>query len=378
VGVDSKGKRRYATTTVHGTKKEADRALAAFVTETERDRNATAAAEPQSVSHVLNQWLESKESRLSPVTASRYRVAFKHIEPVLGSMPVTRLRPHHIEDLYAALHAKGQSGASIRKAHWALRQSLAWAHRHGYTALVATDGVELPPLGERKIDPPTSDNVRRVFEHLLRSKPDWGTLVAVLAWTGCRPGEACGLHWEDMDLHGGSILIRRAIITVSGGPIERGTKTGELRKIAIGPRTVELLQEHWYRCRNIPPMRCTPFTSILLSRRADSAVGTLPFRAAIVGEPRPGHGRRSSGNFSRYPGPRRSSRAGADASDEDRAKDGRGLAVHSIRAKRDQMLSGFGPAKGRQPLGDLAADQVGMVLLDEMTTGPEWHGLAGW
>jgi integrase len=248
VGVDSKGKRRYATKTVHGTKREADRALRAFVTETERDRNATAAAEPKSVSQVLNKWLESKESRLSPVTASRYRVAFKHIEPALGSMPVSRVRPHHIEDLYASLHAKGQSGASIRKAHWALRQSLAWAYRHGYTALVATDGVELPPLGERKIDPPTSENVRRVIEQLLATKPDWGTLVAVLAWTGCRRGEACGLHWEDVDLHGGSILIRRAIITVSGGPIERGTKTGELRKIAIGPRTVELLREHWERC----------------------------------------------------------------------------------------------------------------------------------
>jgi hypothetical protein len=40
---------------------------------------------------VLNEWLESKGSRLSPVTASCYRAAFKHIEPVLGLMPVTRL-----------------------------------------------------------------------------------------------------------------------------------------------------------------------------------------------------------------------------------------------------------------------------------------------
>ena len=33
-------------------------------------------------------------------------------------------------------------------------------------------------------------------------------------------------------------------------------------------------------------------------------------------------------------------------------------------------------AQRRQPLGDLAADQIGMVLLDEMTTRPEGNGRA--
>jgi len=37
-------------------------------------------------------------------------------------------------------------------------------------------------------------------------------------------------------------------------------------------------------------------------RKADPVVGTLPFRAAMVGEPRPGRARRSYGNFSRRPG----------------------------------------------------------------------------
>ena len=98
-------------------------------------------------------WLDAKSVRLSPVTVDRYKVAINHIEPAIGSMRVARLRPHHIEDLYDALLSKGQSGASIRKVHWALRQSLAWAHRRGYTAIVATDGIELPALGERKIQP---------------------------------------------------------------------------------------------------------------------------------------------------------------------------------------------------------------------------------
>ena len=244
IGRDANGRKQYATKTVHGTKREADRALAAFVTEVARDRTASAAAQPMTVSQVLKKWLDAKSVRLSPVTVDRYKVAIKHIEPVIGATPVARLRPHHIEDLYDALLSKGQSGASIRKAHWALRQSLAWAHRRGYTAIVATDGIELPPLGERKISPPSSADVRRVIDHLLATSPDWGTLIALAAWTGCRRGEVCGLHWEDLDLDGGSVLIRRAVVNVPGGVLERGTKTGEIRRIALGPRSIELLRAH--------------------------------------------------------------------------------------------------------------------------------------
>ena len=99
-------------------------------------------------------WLDSRKPQLSPATTDRYRVAIKHIDPVIGSTKVARPRPHHIEDLYGALYAQGQSGSSIRKAHWALRQSLAWAHRRGYSSIIATDGIELPPLGAKEIEPP--------------------------------------------------------------------------------------------------------------------------------------------------------------------------------------------------------------------------------
>jgi integrase len=199
------------------------------------------------VSEALLKWLSSRKARLSPATTDRYRVAIKHIDPVLGSMKVARLRPHHIEDLYSALVAEGQSGSSIRKIHWALRQCLAWAYRRGYTSIIATDGVELPPLGAREIDPPSSQDVRKVIDYLLEENPDWGTLVALVAWTGCRRGEVAGLLWEDINLKQGNLLIRRAVVTVPGGVQVKGTKTGDIRRIAIGPRTVKLLKAHLKR-----------------------------------------------------------------------------------------------------------------------------------
>ncbi len=249
VGYDGKAKkRRYANKTVHGGRRDAERQLAAFVTDVSKNRTAAAAADPVTVSEVLDRWLKWRTPRLSPSTVDRYRVATLLVEPVIGSVPVARLRPHHIEDLYAKLLAEGQSGSSIRKVHWAMRQSLAWAHRRGFTATIATDGIELPPLGARKIEPPASDDVRTVIETTLARDPDWGTVIAFIAWTGCRRGELCGLRWDDIDFKRKSVLIRRAVVAVPGGWLEKEPKTGELRRLALGSRTLELLQEHRDRC----------------------------------------------------------------------------------------------------------------------------------
>ena len=79
-------------------------------------------------------------------------MAIKLIPSEIKKMPVAKLRAHHIEDLYAELLASGQSGSSIRKLHWALRQSLAWAHKRGLTGIIATEGVDLPPLGAKRLN----------------------------------------------------------------------------------------------------------------------------------------------------------------------------------------------------------------------------------
>ena len=252
-GWDAKAKkRRYITKTFRGTKREAAKALADLVSEVNRQQrvaDATSDGKDQSVLRILNQWLDSRRAVFSPSTVNRYEVAIKHVRGTeLEDLPVAKLRPHHIEDLYGVLVAKGQSGSSIRKLHWALRQSLAWAHRRGYTVIVATDGIELPPLGERKVVPPSSREVRRLLDHALSSDVDWGTAIAFVAWTGCRRGEVLGLRWSDLDLARKTVLIARSVVAIPGGVQVKSTKTGELRRLALGSKTVAMLKEHRRRC----------------------------------------------------------------------------------------------------------------------------------
>ena len=240
LGRDDSGKQRYASKTVHGTKRQAQLALSEFITET--DRNVPAATGPATVAEVVSSWLEARTPQFAPSTVSRYQVAIRQLVPVIGAIPIRRLRASDIEDLYAGLTRDGLSGSSIRKIHWAMRQSLAWAKRRGLVSTLATDGVQLPPLGEKVITPPTSDDVSTLITHALDQDPDFGALIAFLAWTGCRRGEACALRWEDVDLEASTALIQRSIVAVPGGVHEKGTKTGGARRIALGPATTTMLR----------------------------------------------------------------------------------------------------------------------------------------
>jgi integrase len=56
------------------------------------------------------------------------------------------------------------------------------------------------------------------------------------------------LRWNDIDFAGATVTFQRAIAAIPGGKLEKTTKTGEARRIAIGPATVTLLEAHLERC----------------------------------------------------------------------------------------------------------------------------------
>jgi len=77
--------------------------------------------------------------------------------------------------------------------------------------------------------------------------------LALLALTGMRRAELCGLQWGDVDLDGGTIEVRRS---VSRG-IEPGTlvlttpKTARsVRRLVIGEAGVAILKAHRARCES--------------------------------------------------------------------------------------------------------------------------------
>ena len=62
--------------------------------------------------------------------------------------------------------------------------------------------------------------------------------------TGLRRGELLGLKWEDIDLEGGTIQVRRQIARIDGEVVEAPLKTkNSYRNVSIGQDAVEILKE---------------------------------------------------------------------------------------------------------------------------------------
>src|SRR5262245_37072426 len=75
----------------------------------------------------------------------------------------------------------------------------------------------------------TAPQVARLLQAMAghRYEPLWRTLLA----TGLRFGEAAALRWEDFDLDGRAIAIRRTLTRVPGGHDFTPPKTARGRRI---------------------------------------------------------------------------------------------------------------------------------------------------
>lgn len=72
-------------------------------------------------------------------------------------------------------------------------------------------------------------------------------MLDVIAATGCRRGEVCGLKWADIDLEGDpmTVTIRRAVVEVQRALIVKATKTHAVRRVGLDPDTAALLKADW-------------------------------------------------------------------------------------------------------------------------------------
>ena len=62
--------------------------------------------------------------------------------------------------------------------------------------------------------------------------------------TGSRRGEVSALRWRQVDFNRSIVWVHRSNAQTKGGVLEKETKTGQRRKLALDPHTLGLLTEH--------------------------------------------------------------------------------------------------------------------------------------
>ena len=237
------GKKMRVARTVRGTKKQAELALAKLIqsVETGVDFDAT----KLSVADYIARWLASTEKRVRPRTIERYSELMRlHVVPVIGAIPLLKLKPLHVEKIYERAFARGLSAQSVLHIHrvlfTALRQAVSWQ-------LIPRNVAEavVPPRPEpREVKPMTPGDVIQVLETVSGTTLETPTVLAL--GTGMRLGEVLGLRWQDVDLGAKSARVIQTLQeTDAHGLVFVPPKTHRSRRgVSLPTFVVQALRKH--------------------------------------------------------------------------------------------------------------------------------------
>jgi integrase len=234
------GRDRYVTRSVTGTRKEAQAALIALQHEVNTGKHVAPSA--GTVAQFLSDWWEISQSGLSPSTrVTTEGILRRHLIPGLGKERLSALSAWQIDRFYAGLRRKGLAPATIHRIHGVLRRALetarkSWGLIPSNPAADANPGP-LPRRAIHPIEPPLLGALMRF------AQDDAARAFRVMASTGMRPGELCGLQRRDLDLTKGTMHIRRRIVRGKVLEVIDMTKSGRARLISLGDVTCRVLAE---------------------------------------------------------------------------------------------------------------------------------------
>jgi integrase len=273
------GRKRYASRTVRsGSRRAAEKALAAFVTEVGEkpvfpERNRT-------FGELLERWYEAASPDWSPNTAYQVRHVIDRRLHGLHGRQVRQLSVEDLDRFYAATRKRGGkagralSTATVNRIHGvvrlALQQGVRWGWLADNPALLARPGRE----HRTPISVPAANDVIRLLEAAGESDQELLTFLFLDAETGARRGELAALRLSDFG--DDSVMISRALaigpisedaLRLHDGHIWVGTKlrgrcptaviekdnpknNNSVRTLSLSPATMELVHLQEARLRD--------------------------------------------------------------------------------------------------------------------------------
>lgn len=210
LGVDDKGKDRRQYRTFKGSRRQAESELAAMVAAVET--GLACEARSMTVKALFDRWLDLKreQGRVANRTLASYEQLTRlYIDPAIGRLPLSKVRPTHLEKVFGIATERGVSATTRCRVYRVLfmgfKQGVRWQ-------LVPRNPVEI-------IEPPSP--TRRVRNHLRESDftrllnalsgHDLSVLAILGIGTGLRLGECLGLRWIDVDLDRNQLWVNQCL-----------------------------------------------------------------------------------------------------------------------------------------------------------------------
>lgn len=205
-----------------------------------------------SLDRYLEAWLRDHGPSVRPSTRVSYEGHVRmHISPLLGGIPVARLRTSDVRRLIADRIAAGLSPASVHRIHATLRAALAQGVKERALADNVALGVPLPRVHREPVKAMTDEDADRVLAAARGTFLE--ALVELLLGSGLRLGEALGLDQGDVHLDESYVTVRRSktkvkATLISDDAVEalrrhiaRLKRRGPSEPVFVGPRTGDRL-----------------------------------------------------------------------------------------------------------------------------------------
>ncbi|MDQ1147048.1 integrase [Bacillus sp. SORGH_AS 510] len=242
MGKDNNGKRKQKKKRGFQTKKDAQASL----TKALHELNSGTYIEPstQKLGEFLVDWLNYKKAMVAESTYSTYYINLKtHILPELNNMPLSNLKPLHIQQFYSKLlNEKKLHHNTVRKIHTMLVNALDRAVKFDMVAKNAAKLVEPPKESNAEMKVWDVGEVRSFLKAAKDSPFSMVYLIAIN--TGMRQGEILGLTWESVNLED-NILSVKQTLGHDGKTLKSTTKTAAgMRSIAMPTELAKELRHH--------------------------------------------------------------------------------------------------------------------------------------
>ena len=215
------GRRTYHNETFHGTRAEAEKRCTQILAEV--DGGSFFRPSGMSLDSLFDRWLASRDVR--PITLDHYtRTARIYLRKPLGGLPLSRLTPLAVQDLFDALRERKLSPGVIRNVQAVLSGALSYAVRKRLLKENPAADVDKPKLRQKPL-PAMSEAEASRFLETARRDPS-GLMFVFWLYTGLRPAEFLGVRWVDIELVGGGetayglLRVRQRVVWLKGGKLD--------------------------------------------------------------------------------------------------------------------------------------------------------------
>jgi integrase len=242
------GKRRRKWHSFAGNKRQAQIECSRLISEMTRGLYIEPAR--ITVAQFLDRWLEDVKARVTAKTHERYsEIVRKNINPLLGAVVLTRLRPMQISDAYAkALSTGRRSGrgglapSTVRYMHVVLKAAMQQAVKWQMLAHNPVDAVD-PPKIERGAM--TTYDLAQTADLIDATRGTRMTITVILAvLCGLRRGEIAALRWRNINLDAAQLAVTESAEQTGLGVRYKKPKSGKGRTVALSARVVNALRAH--------------------------------------------------------------------------------------------------------------------------------------